>query len=329
MLISETHFTDKSYLKLYKYTLYNTQHPSGGAHGGTAIAIKSKIKHHEIEKSNLDYIQATSIVVEDWQGILTVSAIYCPPKHTIKEDDFTKFFNTLGSRFIAAGDYNAKHPWWGSRLSTPTPRGKQLYQVIQKNKLYVLSTGEQTYWPTDPHKIPDLLDFCVIKGIGQHYLDIKPSLDLSSDHTPLIVNVSFSVIERNTPSTLHTRKTNWDTYRCLLDEKVSCNKPLKTEEQLETAIEHFTVSIQEVAWEATPTISSKETPLETSDSIKKLIAERRKLRKQWQQSRNPVNKTRLNRATRRLKKLFLQERELAIQNYVQKLAPTKETDYSL
>lgn len=276
----------------------------------------SKIKYHEIEKSNLEYIQATSVVVEDWQGILTISAIYCPPKHAIKEDDFTKFFNTLSSRFIAANDYNAKHPWWGSRLSTPTPRGKQLYQAIQKNKLYVLSTGEPTYWPTDPHKIPDLLDFCVIKGISQHYLDIKSSLDLSSDHTPLIANVSSSVIVKHAPPTLHTRKTNWDTYRCLLNEKVNCNIPLKTEEQRETAIEHFTVSIQEAAWEATPTIFNKATPLETSDSIKRLIAEKRKLRKQWQQSRNPVNKTRLNRATRRLKKLLLEERELTIQNYV-------------
>jgi exonuclease III len=39
MLISETHFTDKSYLKLPKYTVYHTNHPAGAAHGGTAIII--------------------------------------------------------------------------------------------------------------------------------------------------------------------------------------------------------------------------------------------------------------------------------------------------
>jgi hypothetical protein len=35
MLISETHFTEKSYLKLPNYTVYHTNHPAG-----TAIIIK-------------------------------------------------------------------------------------------------------------------------------------------------------------------------------------------------------------------------------------------------------------------------------------------------
>jgi hypothetical protein len=40
MLISETHFTTKSYIKIPNYTVYDTQHPDGTAHGGTAIIIK-------------------------------------------------------------------------------------------------------------------------------------------------------------------------------------------------------------------------------------------------------------------------------------------------
>lgn len=30
MLISETHFTQKNYLKIPKYSIYNSNHPSGG-----------------------------------------------------------------------------------------------------------------------------------------------------------------------------------------------------------------------------------------------------------------------------------------------------------
>jgi exonuclease III len=40
MLISETHFTEKSYLKFVNYTVYHTNHPAGTARGGTAIIIK-------------------------------------------------------------------------------------------------------------------------------------------------------------------------------------------------------------------------------------------------------------------------------------------------
>jgi hypothetical protein len=38
MLFSETHFTQKSYLKLPHYTVYHTNRPAGTARGGTAIS---------------------------------------------------------------------------------------------------------------------------------------------------------------------------------------------------------------------------------------------------------------------------------------------------
>jgi exonuclease III len=34
MLISETQFTEKSYIRIPKYTLYHTSHPAGAARGG-------------------------------------------------------------------------------------------------------------------------------------------------------------------------------------------------------------------------------------------------------------------------------------------------------
>jgi hypothetical protein len=40
MLISETHFKEKSYLKLLNYTVYHIDHPVGTARGGTAIIVK-------------------------------------------------------------------------------------------------------------------------------------------------------------------------------------------------------------------------------------------------------------------------------------------------
>jgi exonuclease III len=40
ILISETYFTEKSYLKLLNYTVYHTNHPAGAARGGTAIIVK-------------------------------------------------------------------------------------------------------------------------------------------------------------------------------------------------------------------------------------------------------------------------------------------------
>jgi len=93
-------------------------------------------------------------VVKDRNGCITISAIYSPPRHTIKREHYISFFKTLSNRFIAAGDYNAKYTYWGSRLILP--KGHELFKAVEDMNL---ATGELTYWPSDDKKIPDLLDF--------------------------------------------------------------------------------------------------------------------------------------------------------------------------
>jgi len=88
MLISETHFTTRSYFKIPNYAMYDSQHHDGTAHGGTAILIKNGIKQYLHGHYNLEHLQATSITDEELVGPLTIAAIYCPPKHTIKAEQF-------------------------------------------------------------------------------------------------------------------------------------------------------------------------------------------------------------------------------------------------
>ena len=64
---------------------------------------------------------------------------------------------------------------------------------MNSNKLNYLSSNEPTYWPTDPNKLPDLLDFFVIKNISPSYTKISSSLELSSDHTSIIAVINSSI----------------------------------------------------------------------------------------------------------------------------------------
>jgi exonuclease III len=106
ILISETHFTSRCYFKIPNYTVYDTRHPDGTVHGETAIIIQNGLKHHLHGHYSVDHLQATSVTVEDWMGPLTIAAVYCPPKHAIKADQFRHFYSTLGRRFLAGGYYN-------------------------------------------------------------------------------------------------------------------------------------------------------------------------------------------------------------------------------
>jgi hypothetical protein len=179
MLISEPHFTEKSHLKLPNHAVYHTNHPAGTARGGTDIIIKNSIKHHQLNNYSKDFLQATSVSVEDSVSLLTISAVYLPPKHTVKQEQLEDYYNTLGRRFIAGGDYNAKHSDWGSRLITP--RGCELFNTMERNNLKHLPTGEPMYWPSDKNKLSDLVDFYVVKGVPQDFAVAKSYFDLSSD----------------------------------------------------------------------------------------------------------------------------------------------------
>jgi hypothetical protein len=90
------------------------------------------------------------VSVEDCTGPLTVSAVYLPPKPTVKHDQLAAFYNNLGHRFIAGGDYNAKHTAWGSRLISP--RGREVLKTMEQLNSNHIYTGEPTYWPSDCNK---------------------------------------------------------------------------------------------------------------------------------------------------------------------------------
>lgn len=62
-LISETHYTKHSYVKIKGYNAYHTSHPDDTAKGGTAILIKDTIKHYEEQKFITEWLQAKIIKV--------------------------------------------------------------------------------------------------------------------------------------------------------------------------------------------------------------------------------------------------------------------------
>ena len=65
LLASETHFTDRTVLKLPQYSLYHSNHPDGTAHGGAAILIRTSLQHFETPAYQTDKIQAAILRITD------------------------------------------------------------------------------------------------------------------------------------------------------------------------------------------------------------------------------------------------------------------------
>jgi endonuclease/exonuclease/phosphatase (EEP) superfamily protein YafD len=79
---------------------------------------------------------------------------------------------------------------------------------LESNNFRHLSSGEPIYWPTDRNKLPDLVDFYVTKGIPCNFVDAKSCLELSSDHSPVLVTLSTQAILRVPEPRLCNRKTD-------------------------------------------------------------------------------------------------------------------------
>jgi hypothetical protein len=281
LLISETHFTSKNHFTLPGYDVYYTNHPDGTAHGGTAILIKTTIAYYEQLKYAETAIQATSVRVKGPLRDITIAAvrIYCPPRHNLKAEHLEAFFQIFGPSFLAGGDFESKNNLWGSRLVTTI--GRELAKVIQAQNYSYLSTGSLKYWPTNANKMPDLLDFFITNGISATYADVQPSYDLTSDHSPITVTISTTIVVQQPAPRLHTSNTNWGTYKTVVRDKVNPAMKLKTCEDIEIATIKFIGILQQAARAATP----KRHPLSPASNlpseIKCLVAIKRRARSKW------------------------------------------------
>lgn len=319
--------TDQKVIFIKGYNIYYTNHPDGTSHAGTAIIIKDNIRHHTLPNCQQVYLQATIISIDDWQGPLRVAAVYCPPRHRIDEQMFTCFFHTLGSRYVAGGDWNSKNTYWGSRLTTP--RGRELKKSVDNNSLNVLTTGEPTHWPSDPNKTPDLIDFFITNGMSGLYTKVESCLDGSSDHTPVICTLSTTIILKESHEAIYNRKTDWESFKDYLDENINLHIPLKTEEDIENAAWYTTNLIQIAAWKCTPYIKHRPQGHDYTVAIREMITVKRRLRRQWHMSRNAHDKRALNKAQKELKRMLKENENASLQDKLRTLSPSKSDDYSL
>ncbi|KAL1460251.1 hypothetical protein WDU94_012177 [Cyamophila willieti] len=312
---TESHFTEITYFNIPNYQVYSTNHPSGNAHGGTAILIKNSIPHHECPSFNSYKIQATNIKIDILPLSITLSAVYCPPRHPISAYEFETFFSTLGPRFLPGGDWNAKHTFWGSRLTTT--KGRNLYKATRSNQFTYLSTGEPTYWPSDERKRPDLLDFFIAKHTYSNYTQVETNYELSSDHSPVILTLSTTIINKHTNISLTSHRTDWEGFRLFLEEKIKLDTKLKTPDDIDEAVNNFTQLIQHAAQGATPTIcEKKKTCYNIPKKVADLISGKRRIRRIWQQTRNRNQKRILNNLTRELQKLLKKRNNEIIEDYL-------------
>ena len=319
-LVTETHFTSRSYVNLPGYVCYRTDHPDNSAHGGTCILIRKQISHHSLPPVSTNTLQCTSISVKTFPFPLNLSAVYCPPNKPLTQAQLLSHFLSLGPRFVSGGDYNAKHPRWGSRLATP--RGRLLHNILNSQSYDYISPSSYTYWPTDSTRLPDLLDFFVTSGIRSIHSSATTLTELSSDHSPVLLTLSIHPIYLPKNPSLTPGPMDWIKFQCLLDDQTNLRIPLKTPDDIDSAIQNFTEMIQGCAWESSRprrSCSSSTPPLNLPQHVRLLIGAKRRARAAWQRYRYPSDFITLKKLTRQLQSQLSSLRSDCYNSYISSL----------
>jgi len=250
-------------------------------------------------------------------------------KHMKKENIIhhayqVKAERALGNRFIVGGDWNAKHTQWGSRLTTT--KGRNLWRAMRDSNYDYISNGEPTYWPTDPRKLPDHLNFFVSHGLPRNNYLIHSNFDLSSDHTPVIVSLSTAAINKPLPPRLTTRNTDWNSSQRYLEVNTNLNIRLKSPADLDQAAQYFTTLVQKAAWFSTPPTEQQTNFVpNTSLHIRQLFAAKRRARKVLQRSRHAHDHHQYNRLSRHLKTALQELHNSSFEHYITHLSPADNT----
>jgi len=254
-LISKTHFTRELYIKLRGFEVYRTIHPSNCAKGGSAVIIKTGISHYEDIKIETEEFRVTSDKIKTPSGTLTVAAIYSSPRHNLKRLDYLSLLQSVTGTFIIGGDLNSKNTYWGSRLTNT--KGRELYQAARGYHCEVHTTGRPTYWPADTNKIPYLIYFFVSKNLSTRFIDVTEGFDLDSDHSPIVLTLSETIIKKGRNTSLSSSFTDWDLFRVTVVNRINLRVALTTNDELEDEVQKFVTDIQHSAREATPLVTKK------------------------------------------------------------------------
>ena len=112
--------------------------------------------------------------------------------------------------------------------------------------------------------------------------DVTEEFDLDSDHSPIVLTLSETIIKKGRSPTLSNNLTDWDMFQTVLVNRINLRVALSTNDELEEEVQKFVSDVQHAAWEATPLIPTKVKGKTYPQEVRDKIAEKRKIRKRWQ-----------------------------------------------
>lgn len=128
-LVTETHCTSTyCFSSSRDHPVFHAFHPTGKAQGGAAIYVKRALSSTPNVTVFTLKTQLCAIRIPIEGLDFSLASLYYSPSCKMDSVDFDILLQQLKGKWIIGGDYNAKHPTRGSRLTNT--RGRELVKVL-------------------------------------------------------------------------------------------------------------------------------------------------------------------------------------------------------
>lgn len=317
ILINETHLQPDVVFNIPAYVTLRTDRLGGVNRrpmGGTAVLVHRRITYRPVQLHAAP-LEATGVCIQTNDVELTLVACYVPPSAPLPADQISAILDRRGPVLIA-GDLNAKHPAWNSRITNA--RGRQLHRLAARHGANIIAPATPTYYSSNHLHRPDVLDIAILKDLP-FQLEVRAVDDLSSDHLPLLITANASPVSRD-PQMGHAVRTDWGRFHDILLDHLHPQPPAPvTPAELDAMVIKLQVTLQDaIAHASSPALERRHIPV-LPDHIQEEVRTRRRLRRDWQRSRDPVAKRRFQAQCARVKGLLDEHRTDSWNTYLEGL----------
>jgi hypothetical protein len=217
--------------------------------------------------------------------------VYKSPGCTWSDADIAELLS-LRDKCILAGDLNAKHLSWNSAVLNPS--GEKLLQFFDRNDFEISASQCPTHYSLGRNgEVPDIV---VHKNITLSKVIVSDILD--SDHLPILFHNLDQVRKQNASAPVE-KFTGWERFQSLASNLISPRIEINSEVEADKAACAFTASIASAYRLSTSKITW--TALNSNlPGLDRLLKYKKRMRKLWQETRDPGCKTAVNRVSKKI-----------------------------
>lgn len=290
VLLNETHLKSSDKVKVPGYIIYREDHtsPAGTAYRGLAVLVKRNIVHQPLPAMALQSAHALGVEICINRSPIRVFAFYRPPGVSSAVGDVHALVDSPNVTVIA-GDFNARHTAWNSNYICT--EGRRLLDDADRTGYEVLGPEVPTHYPYRADHIPDVIDLAVVRG-----LTAVPSIEvlddhILSDHQPVLLTLMSTPAQSLMTPVRH--RQDWELFAHHMTKPMPYHR-IESQSDIDTLAVGLSAEISKALRDSKRDATSSRRTSQLPANILTMIERKRKLRRQWQQTRCPTMKSRLN-----------------------------------